>query len=210
MILRAAIYLLVFLLEICLTALIISPEWIRKELAQEQQYVVNALGARVEHDLREESAEAFRTVFVNTGIVRASYDLFIPTEQQRQNSRGLEELGGKTFVWVGERLNALWNQIYQMFYRMSVLLAWAPAILPLAIPAVVDGLSMREIKKATYGGYASPVRYHAMTHAIMFLVLGVPIYIGFPMAVSPMLIPIWAILICVALMVFTANIQKRL
>lgn len=209
MIYKVILYAVVFLLEIVLAALIISPEFIRKELAEEQQHVVNALGARVEHGLREQSAEAFRTVLVDTGVVRASYDMLVPTEDQRRRSVGMEELGGSTFVWVGERLKAFWNSVYQMFYRFSVLWAWAPAILPLAIPAVIDGLSIREIKKMSYG-YASPVRYHAMTHALVFLLMAIPIYVAFPISVNPLVIPIWAVLVCLALMIFTANVQKRL
>lgn len=209
MIIRILLYLAVFMLELLLTVLIISPEFIRKELAEEQQHVANVLGPRVEHNLREEAAEHFRKAFVDTGVVRATYDTLIPTEDQRRRSVGMEELGSGTFVWLGERMRALWNSIYQMFYRFGVLWAWAPAILPLAIPAIVDGLSIREIKKMSYG-YASPVRYHAMTHALVFLVMALPIYIAFPIAVSPMVIPIWAVLVCLALMIFTANVQKRL
>ena len=209
MIIKVLLYIAVFLLELLLTVLIISPEFIRKELAEEQQHVANVLGARVEHNLREESADVFRKALVDTGVVSASYDTLIPTEDQRRRSVGMEELGSTTFVWLGERLKALWNSVYQMFYRFSVLWAWAPAILPLAIPAVVDGLSIREIKKMSYG-YASPVRYHAMTHVLVFLVMGIPIYIAFPFAVTPLVIPIWAVLVCLALMVFTANVQKRL
>lgn len=209
MIIKALIYIAIFLLEICVTALIISPDFIRSELADEQQHVVNVLGPRVEHDLREESASYFRASLVDTGVVRASYDMLVPTEDQRRRSVGMEELGGKAFVWVNDRLDAFWNSVYQMFYRICVLLAWAPAILPLALPAIVDGVMVREIKKRTYG-YASPVRYHAMTHALMFLVMAIPIYVAFPIAVTPILIPIWAVMVCLCLMVFTANIQKRL
>lgn len=103
----------------------------------------------------------------------------------------------------------MWSAIYQSIQRTTLLLMWLPYTLALFIPALIDGISTRSIKKVTYG-YASPVRYHTAFHAVILLFAAIPFYLALPIAVSPLLVPLWAAAISVSVMIMASNLQKQI
>lgn len=202
-------YFIVILIEIVVVAMFIPNEMVLKEIDQEQSQVVQVLGPQPESAVRSRANDWFRVAFYDSGFMRVFFDVLSPSAQQREASAGLESFGNEAFSFVDRRVETFFNAIYQATYRTALFVAWVPFVIPIAIPALADGLISREIKKHTLG-YSSPVRYHAATHTLIFLIAAVPIYLMLPFSVHPLIVPVWAIAAAVTLSVFTANIQQRL
>lgn len=209
MIRTSILWLLAVLLEMLLIALFVSASWVNAQIKEERSAIFSWLGKETTTNIIESTNNSYRYFFQATGLVEGSYEIFIPNKEQIQASAGMETLGKPVFVWFKERLDAFWITIYHSFQRLFTLLEWLPYMLPLLLPAVIDGAMQREIKKVTYG-YASPVRYHTAFHLLLALIFLPFIYMFFPIAVTPIIIPIWALLLAIVLLVLSANIQKKI
>ncbi len=58
--------------------------------------------------------------------MRGMYQTLIPSEEERQKSKGMQDMGKGWFVWVKGRMEAFVNVIYQFYTRLALLAAWAP------------------------------------------------------------------------------------
>ncbi|MDT0618569.1 MAG: DUF4400 domain-containing protein [Salinisphaeraceae bacterium] len=201
-------WLLLVLCEVLVVAAFFSPDSVVENLRREQRMTRASFGDVTEQHVRQAADGWFTSAFHDTGIVRHSFQLFIPTQEAREKSTGLEDLGSEAFPWFRRRMETVWNGIYQSLYRFSVLLEVLPFMLPLIIPAIVDGFMTREVKKRTYG-YASPIRYYASMHAVAALIVAIPAYLVFPLPVPPLFVPLWAVSVAIILAVMTSNIQKK-
>lgn len=209
MIARVLFFAALLLLEIVLVACFVKPDKAMSVVEVERRMVANTLGAVGESRIRERADGAFKAVFVESGFMRGSFRMVIPSADERRRSSGMQDLGTGAFTWMERRMQSIWYGVYGLIYRWCVFTAWLPFVLPVAIPAVIDGLVRREIKKNTFG-YSSPVRYHTATHMLVLLAFVIPYYLLSPLVIHPIFTPVWAIVSSFFLAVFAANIQKRL
>ena len=206
-----AIFLLLIVLTIEVMAVgILTPnDWLHTSITNERDMVSDWLGEETTDNLIANTNKWYKTVFADTGLVKGSYG-FIPNEEDREHSGGLGEFGRyDIFPAAKERIDVMWAAIYQSIQRMSLFILWSPYMLPLFIPAVIDGLSVRSIKKVSYG-YASPVRYHTAFHFIMVLLASIPFYLALPFAVTPLVVPVWAAAFSFSVMLMLTNLQKQI
>jgi len=61
----------------------------------------------------------FTRWFVNTGVMANSFQTLVPTEQQRRDSRGMENMGSNVFPWVQQRVRTWWTMVFQVVARLS-------------------------------------------------------------------------------------------
>lgn len=150
----------------------------------------------------------FTAVFVDTQIMAHTFEPFIPTEEEMQAAKGMEDFGRPVFQWWEGRLRAWWTLIWACFVRLSSVLLWAPYSLLFIVPWLVDGLVEREKGKHTFA-YASPMRnrYAMMALAVMPLVF--LIILTAPLPLHPLTTPILLILIGVMVYQLVANFMKR-
>lgn len=200
---------IVLLLEVVIVGVLVPNHWLENSIVSEREMVTDWLGEDTTLSLIESTNKIYKYLFVDTNIVRYSYGL-IPTEEERQRSRGFEEFGRDFFFpYVKSRIDVMWSAIYQSLQRTSLFLMWVPYMLPLFIPAIIDGLSIRNIKKVTYG-YTSSVRYHTAYHILVLLLAAVPIYLAIPVAVTPISVLVWACIFSFSAMLMMANLQKKI
>jgi hypothetical protein len=200
---------IVLILEVLIVGVIAPSNWLHGAIMNERQMVENWMGNEATINLVENTNSIYSKLFVATGLVHKSYGL-IPTEEERKNSGGFDDLGRETFhPFAKERIDIMWSAIYQSIQRTALLFMWLPYALALFIPALIDGISTRSIKKVTYG-YASPVRYHTAFHSIVILFAAIPFYLALPIAVSPLMIPLWAAAISASVMIMSSNLQKQI
>lgn len=203
------IILLVLLIEVVAVGILTSNNWLHDSIGDERDMVSNWLGRETSSDLVIKTNTYYQSLFVDTGLVKASYAL-IPTEEERQRSGAFTDFGRESlFPAAKERIDVMWAAIYQSIQRMTLFVLWTPYMLPLFIPAFIDGLSVRQIKKVSYG-YASPVRYHTAYHFIVVLIAAIPFYLALPVAVTPLVIPLWAAAFSFAVMLMLTNLQKQI
>ncbi|MDO9106437.1 MAG: DUF4400 domain-containing protein [Methylovulum sp.] len=201
--------LLVWLLEIILVAGFVSDDWARDIQAVEDNSLIAYFGVEKEAEIRQNSQQWFDQLFVNTGIRDSVYGYFIPTERERQLSRGFEEVGRHDlFPFIQSRLDVFWDTLYQMIKRFITAWVWLPFLAVTVLPFAIDGLIRRKVSQTNFD-YPSPMahRYslYVMLGALYLLLMGLTL----PFPVPPQAIPVGVFIVALALNVLLANTQKR-
>ena len=201
--------LLIWLLEIILVASFVSDRWTRDIQAAEDQMLIAYFGVQKDAEIRQTSQKWFDRLFVRTGIREGVYRYFIPTERERQLSKGFEDVGrDDLFPFIQSRLDVLMDTLYQMIKRFIMAWVWWPFLAFILVPFAIDGLIRRKVSQTNFD-YPSPLahRYslYLMLGSVYLLFMGLTL----PFPVPPQSIPVGIFIVAFALNVFLANTQKR-
>ena len=201
--------LLIWLLEIILVASVVSDRWTRDIQSAEDQMLIAYFGVEKEAEIRQTSQKWFDRLFVRTGIRESVYRYFIPTERERQLSKGFEDVGRHDlFPFIQSRLDVLMDTLYQMIKRFIIAWIWLPFLAVTLAPFAIDGLIRRKVSQTNFD-YPGPLahRYslYVMLGAMYLLFMGLTL----PFPVPPQSIPVGIFIVAFALNVFLANSQKR-
>jgi hypothetical protein len=91
----------------------------------------------------------------------------IPSEQERQHSLGFENVGRDSlFPFIAERIQVIWDGIFQAMRRFFLMLAWWPFLLSDLMPFVSDGLARRKVKQSNFD-YSSPLVHRYSFFALL-------------------------------------------
>lgn len=202
-----AIYGLILQIAVCV--LLVSPTWISRCINQERVLVKQTLGVQASDWIAKEAKQWYTKHFINRGWQQAVWHFFIPTEAERRASIGMENFALPWFNWVTTRLQVLFTMIFQCGYRLAQMKVWGSMIFVLLIPALLDGVLMRRIKKINFD-YASPVIQHYSLQALGLLLLSQLIFWLSPIAVSPLITPVIIMICCVLLGLSISHLQKRI
>ncbi|MGZ0076326.1 DUF4400 domain-containing protein [Methylomonas sp. EFPC3] len=201
--------LMIWLLEVILVASFVSDRWTREIQATEDRLLIAYFGEKKEAEIRHTAQNWFDQLFVQTGMRESVYRYFIPTERERQMSKGFEDVGrNDLFPFIQSRLDVLWDTVYQMIKRFVMACAWLPFLAVAILPFVVDGLIRRKVSQTNFD-YPSPMahRYsiYVMLGALYLLLMGLTV----PFPVPPQSMPIGIFIVAWAMNTLLANTQKR-
>lgn len=201
--------LMIWLLEVILVASFVSDRWTREIQATEDRMLIAYFGVEKETEIRYTAGHWFDQLFVQTGMRESVYRYFIPTERERQMSKGFEEVGrNDLFPFIQSRLDVLWDTVYQMIKRFVMACAWLPFLAVAILPFAVDGLIRRKVSQTNFD-YPSPMahRYslYVMLGALYLLLMGLTL----PFPVPPQSMPIGIFIVAWAINTLLANTQKR-
>jgi hypothetical protein len=201
--------LLIWLMEIILVASFVSDRWTREIQAAEDQMLIAYFGVEKDAEIRQTSQKWLDRLFLRTGIRESVYRYFIPTERERQMSRGFEEVGrNDLFPFIQSRLDVLMDTLYQMIKRFIMAWVWLPFLAVTLVPFAIDGLIRRKVSQTNFD-YPSPLahRYslYIMLGAVYLLFMGLTL----PFPVPPQSIPVGIFVVAFTVNVFLANTQKR-
>ena len=201
--------LLIWLLEIILVASFVSDRWTRDIQTSEDQMLIAYFGVEKDAEIRQTSQKWFDRLFVRTGIRENVYRYFIPTERERQLSKGFEDVGRHDlFPFIQSRLDVLMDTLYQMIKRFIMAWVWLPFLAVTLVSFAIDGLIRRKISQTNFD-YPSPLahRYslYIMLGAVYLLFMGLTL----PFPVPPQSIPVGIFVVAFAMNVLLANTQKR-
>lgn len=203
---RALVLLVLWLLQAALVVLLINADWISTQVQQEQRSVAQQFGNARHATLEARSQEIYAKWFVASGIQKASYTRLLPDHSQPQH--GMEGLAPWFFVWLEHRLDAFWRLVFQGIHRVQILCEWLSLLLLIIAAAVIDGVIQRRIRRSRHEP-ASADRYLIARRALLCLIIAPLLYLSFPIAVTPFVVPIWGGCIAFALMLMTAHAQHR-
>ncbi len=198
-----------FLIELLVLALLVPTYWIDTARKREMQRIEQRLGANTRQWAMQKAQGWFQASFVDSGFYQTVHHLLIPTEQERQRSKGLEDFGQGLFNWLSIRLDALIHLLYQFYIRLALLSLWWPYLLLVGIPAIWEGFMVRRIKRTNFD-YVSPVLHHYSIRGITLLGAGVLMVWLAPIKLEPMLIPAIMMISCLLAGLALGNIQKRI
>ena len=184
-----------------------STDFIRGNMIKESKMVYRTLGEEATREIQER-ADRWYIATIEKPQVEEALMMIIPTREERERSRGLEDLGSPLWPWVADRISCLMDMIYWLYRRVALLLVWLPACLPALVLSVVHGLLERKIKQTNFG-YASPIvhRYswRICGWAIGFFLLSFLL----PIAISPEFIPFMIATVMVMMGMSLGNMVKR-
>jgi len=201
--------LMIWLVEILFVTALVSDEWLRSVQRSEDAMIVSYLGATKDGEIRRDAQDWFDTLCVRTGIQGSVWHYFIPTEAERQGSMGFEEVGrDNLFPFMAERLQVLWDSVYQTLRRFLGIIAWWPFLLAAALPFSIDGMVQRKIKQSNFA-YSSPLVHRYSLYAILGMIYILLLSLTLPFPIPPQAIPFVLTACTLAMNVHLANTQKR-
>jgi hypothetical protein len=195
--------------ETFVVAAVVSADWIEEQIWRERELVRSTIGEATESSLHETSTASVAALFDATGVRETTHRLVALASVRRPHPVGLDDLGQPVVYWGASRLDVFWNVLYQSAYRLALLSHWLPYCITLLAPSAIDGLMQRKITQRTFG-YASPVRYNTAVHLLSVALFVIPIYLFLPLAVTPVIVPLWAAAVALVILLVAANLQKRI
>lgn len=196
-------------LQIVLVVVLIPESAVQKALAKERSLMSDYLGDESCEKIVYRAEKTFNNWFVSSGLIRESFNMFIPTSQQQARSVGIERLGEKEgwFPAVEKRLYSFWTMVFFALQRIYSILAWAPVTIIFMTAAFYDGWMSRNIKLLGFDTTSAP-KYGIARH-LFVIGLFVPIFYAFaPITVHPVFAPLWGVFMSILLMIKAANLQR--
>lgn len=196
--------LIIFLCELFLLAAMLPMNILQQAGQQEHAMTLSFLGEKTATDLKERTDRIYDSAFNQTGIVKETFNMFIPTKEDQAKSRGLEKMGSGIFKYVEERLMAFWTAVYLGVHRLLSLWMWFPGFLPILVAAGYDGLTTRRIRFLTFATSSAMV-YGTSRTAMYAMLIGPVIYAMFPFPIPPIIAPLWCGALVVSAAMMLAN-----
>lgn len=197
-----------FVIELVVILLLIPGDFTEKAIEKESILIEESLGNNTRTWIHDKASSWYQAAIIDSGFYDGMYSFMIPTEEQKQKSRGMEKMGHDWFVWVGSRIEAFANVMFQFFHRLALLTAWGPYMLILLVPAFYDGLMTWKIKRTNFS-YASPVIHRYSVRGTTIVLIGLIIAFFVPFALNPAIIPMSMMVCCVLIGLSVGNLQKR-
>lgn len=197
------------MIELFLVLAFVPGDWTESVIKRESQKVENSLGMDTVNWIRDKADAWYTTTMLDSGVYRAMHRHVIPSKEEQEASKGMENIGNTIWPWAEGRLNALMHVIYQVFARVALFLVWAPYMLILLVPSVWHGMMTWRIKRTNFD-YASPIFHRYGVRSIAAITQLMLIAFFLPLALNPMVIPLAMMASSVMIGVAMSNFQKRI
>lgn len=206
----AAFFFFVLLTEICVSGFFLPNDFIRRNAELEWTWVNRSLGESTNREITALADRLYASTLLESHAEEALRLWVMPTERERR-SKSLISPQKRERIWTyyAERLDAVFDTAYWFFRRLALFLIWLPLWIPAFVIAIRTGLLSREIKKSDFA-HTSPVVQHHAFQALGLGVFGLTASFLFPLAVPPVVIPVFCGCVMVLLGLACGNIQKRI
>jgi hypothetical protein len=195
-----------YLVIICLVPL----DWVERQVVQERQIYVAHLGGETAVELITVANQRYQRWFEESGVHAAIRNAMIPSDEERQASKGLENLGSATvFPYFESRVDAFHMICYIAILRGSSLVIWWPLLVPMMLAAMNDGYQAWRKKRYTFE-YTSPLLHRSAWRTFVYLPAMLWIFLIIPIVISPMVMPMLCGVFAGLAMLFIRNTQKRI
>lgn len=207
---------LVFFFEVAVVLFLVSADYARDSTVKEGAWISEALGDETNREIQRRADAMYEDTVIRWELTEWFHRLFIPSESERDGSRGLETLGelgdlgsGSVFSVAESRWSAFLDMTYWTMRRIALFTIWLPVWLPAFVIAGVCGWLERAVKKTDFG-YTSPVLFanswKALICALLLLLVSFLCPMPMPPSIVPALLGFMAILVGLCL----GNVQKRI
>lgn len=114
----------------------------------------------------------------------------------------------------GEIMTSLYNSYLQglvleafvVAMRFAIAMVWIILLAPMLFASVFDGFMQRRIKRAEFGAIR-PATFAVAGMFVIPLLFGPLIYLVLPFSMSPLVAPVWALIVAIPLSVLVSNMQ---
>lgn len=199
---------LLLLSELCVILFFVPNEWLGKQIVKEAQYLERDLGEKTHAWIYTRAERWFNELVIESGMYKEIHETFIPTQEEKEKSRGMQTMGGWWFNVLESRLEVVMSVFFFFLVRCALFMTWAPYMMLLLIPATYDGWSTWMVNRANFD-YASPVLHRYGVRGAAFLLMGLVVALLSPVALSPLMIPLVMIGTCALLMLSQGSLQRK-
>lgn len=174
----------------------------------EGRWLAEFYGEKFGRSLSDYADSWFHSLFEATGLVEFSYFLALPEAKENDPFVHVEDTLG-LFAFLKGRLDVFWMEIQQDVLRFCQLGLWLSVLCPFWLIHVLDGLSLRALKRQTFG-YPSPFFHRYALYATGWIWAILAFFVLLPLPLPPPVYPAVVLVQGWLLNVLSANIQKRL
>lgn len=177
-----------FMLYLIGFLVLVNQTWIMDTINRERAEQTEFMGERMSMAIQIRAENAFTKVFVNSGLMNSSFNLFgqVQTVPTQGESNSIVE---NSFSVIEGKLRATWSMLYQIYLRGSYLMAWWPIMLMCLLPTGIDAIARRKAAQYTFASTSPHLQGLALRAIPTILFLYVCFMIA-PFYMPPMLAPI--------------------
>lgn len=197
-----------FILSFVGLAVLLNSDWITQTIHRERLANQQFLGTEHAEAAFAGATQLFTSWFVETGIQRSSFVIFVPDQASLDASGAMADVASPLWKWTAQRIEAFWALIYQIMVRIYTALQWWPFIALVILPVIIDGVLTRKINSYTF----SLTSTHLHGIAVKLTLGVVLIYLSLmvmPLFVHPTWFPAIILLSAVALWLAMVHFAKR-
>ena len=112
----------IFLSELAIICLLVPVRVVEGAINEEYAMSVKSLGLEITDKVYEKARKDYESALIESGIYTAVVRHLIPTDEERRNSVGMEDLGTRDgwFPLVQSRINATTTIIYQLVMLIRI------------------------------------------------------------------------------------------
>lgn len=149
----------------------------------------------------------FKKHWVTPGVVSELENQFVPTEEQRARSTGMEEFGRNATSWIDERLAGFWPMTHEIYVRLYIMIFMLLFVLPGITTSVIDGVIMRTISIENEET-ARAVYFHGAKWSVVVAILFPLLTILLPQALDAYNWLLWMCFFPIAIWFTMKNVQE--
>lgn len=121
------------------------------------------IGQEVHDKARATATTRFRAWFVDSGVARKSYTMFI--KDGGKVIKAEDGMRAATKKW----LDHFWMGVYRALYRWEVAWMWYAGLFFFALAAAIDGWVVKNVKSTEFG-YSNPLNFHLAVHMLIVMI----------------------------------------
>lgn len=201
-------WLLVCAVAMLLAPLFIPPDMARSRLDTEVGAIQDVLGARI-GNVVVGTANSVHDALARNGVTQLVQAGVHSSEELREAGRYFSGIG-LFFATLGSNYAAgLGIQLYGVTLRFLIIVAWMLVLAPLFAASVVDGLCVRDLRRSLYRSEA-PTSFAIGWHLVIVLSALPLLYVALPIFVTPLFMPLWALVVMVPLRLAVSHTQPMM
>ena len=186
-----------------------NSDFAKENTIKEGIKIEQVLGTETAIAVTQQADKWFYDLIEKINIEERTIRHFVPTEEEKARSRGMENMGDWLFPIVEDRVVGTFDMIFWIFKRIALMLIWLPLLVPLCLVATFDGILQRRIKLENFA-MASPLKQRIGTLGSVFCSCALMLWFFLPYAIDPHVAPALLGIIAMLIGLSVGNMQKRL
>lgn len=188
--------------------LLMKADWIAQTIDRERRANHDYLGEAHASRAFADATALFEAWFVQTGIQRTSFEVFVPTQAQVDASGAMSDLATPLWQWTANRIAVFWTLVYQVFVRSYTALQWWPFMVFVMVPFLIDGLLTRRINSYTFS-LTSTHLHGIAVKSTLTVIIAYAVLMFLPLFVHPSWFPGIILMTAAALWFAIVHFAKR-
>jgi hypothetical protein len=175
-------------------------------VAREVEMTRSVFGDDMTEHIVGRAKAVYKAAFVDTGFIADLNKTHLSEDDVRKAhamSGALNHFSALTNSYFGSMV----INLYGMMIRVFIIAHWLAYVAPFLLACVVDGYMTRAKKLAGFA-YQNPSAFSLAAHALLWIIFFPVMYLVAPLPVTPLFMPLWALVMALPVAVMLANSQR--